>query len=50
MAEEEKGEKKKKGALAEWAARMTALLLGKKEADKLREEQKDKTGGSGVRE
>lgn len=38
MAEKEK--KEKQGVLAAWAARMTAMLLGKKEGDKAAEEMK----------
>lgn len=38
MAEKEK--KEERGVLAGWAARMTAMLLGKKEGDKAAEEMK----------
>jgi hypothetical protein len=33
-------EKEKKGALAEWAARITAMLLGRKEGEKAADEMK----------
>jgi hypothetical protein len=35
-------DEKKKGVLAAWAARMTAMLLGKKEGDKAAEEMQAK--------
>ncbi len=38
----EKKKEKKPNVLSEWSARITAMLLGRKKADKLTEEQKDR--------
>jgi hypothetical protein len=37
-----KDKKEKKGALAQWSSRMTGMMLGGDEAEKLLEEQDDK--------
>ena len=37
-----KNKKEKKGSLAQWSARMTGMMLGGDEAEKLLEEQDEK--------